>query len=202
MKNKFYLFFYLFLVLFLAGCSERSLELEFNDSVSVNESIDESLKSSNKEIIRETETVKKGSIQSLIDENKSFRCTWKIEKEEVSEDADVENEDEEAAGGVEEGILYVRGNDFFREVKVKENSRESYVKVLGKEGKIFQWSSLFDQGTTMTLNQAINNEIIDLNRSYDWGCEKIQLEDSLFEVPDDVQFIQFEEYSPESTLED
>ena len=193
MKNKILVFFaFLFFAVLVSGCSEKKTEIYFNNQQQekAGESVEDSLKSSSEEITENIGAVNEKSIQNLLSKNSNFYCTWKIEKAEVNEDAEVDNEDEEATGGIEENEIFVQGNNFLKKTKIQENSRTTEVNVLGLENQVYSWNSLIAQGTKMSLEDAQNNEIIDLNISFDWICEEANISAEIFEIPTEIEFIE------------
>jgi|GEM_PF-1522983 len=130
------------------------------------------------------------TIKELLGVEDGLKCVWRVEMAEVTEDADVDNTDEDATGGSLEGIIYVDDGKFKQEVKINENGRENQVNVIGEGDWVYQWSTLIAQGTKMRMAQADQIDAIDLDKEYGWNCEIWEAEADFFKVPENIKFIE------------
>ncbi len=183
----------LFLFLFFSGCSrEIVIEKEQVDKGGGVINVEDNWENKSKENYRLEEIGEIVSFKELLDKNKNLKCFWEIEKEEIDQDAEVENIDEEIFGGIEEGEIYISANNFLQKIKIQENSQKIVVNILKKGDWIYQWSSISKQGTKMTLDKAQSTKKIDLNKKLNFNCENMEnLKEGFFELPLDIKFIQF-----------
>jgi len=199
--NKFLGLIVILLVLVFSGCATDQIEVPSNLNQKSNE-VETSLKVDSDKIVETNiedspminDEEKGASIQELLDRNEGVKCTWRVEKQEVIEDADNENLDEEATGGIEEGVFYADQGRFKQEIKIKENTRENLVNLLSDGENIYQWNTITPQGTYVALGKAGEIEIINLNKKNNWECEVWSDLDFNWEVPADLEFIKLISY--------
>jgi hypothetical protein len=168
------------------GCSEKKVELKMNS-----ERIEESQEGRN--VSENSQEFFQGqTIQELLNQKNNLECSWRIEKAEISADADVENVDEEASGGIEEGKIYFKEGQLFQEIQITENSRKTIIKTLKDGDWFYQWNSLVaNQGIKMSFEKAKNSEFLNINKIYDWNCQKFYESADVFEIPEDIDFFNF-----------
>lgn len=178
---------FLIAIVFFGGCSEKKIELEIQE-----EKVVENQES---QVVFEEEiqdSFQGQTIQELLNQNENLECSWKIEKAEISADADVENVDEEASGGIEEGQIYFKEGQFFQEVQITENSRKTVIKTFKKRDWFYQWNSLVaDQGVKMPFARAKDSEFLKINKVYDWNCQEFSDAEDFFQVPEGIKFLNF-----------
>lgn len=194
MKIKLAIFLGFFLMTGLfSGCSEKIIELRFDHdekSEKGSSSVAFSLKNDDDGLIG---NVKQESIREVLSKNENLKCSWRVEKQEPIEEAEIDNQDEEVSGGIEEGIIYLAGGKFKQEIKIKENSRENLVSILRDGNQVHQWSSIIPQGTKMTLKKSEELEIINFDKKYNWNCEEWEFDVKIFQVPEEINFIEIRE---------
>ena len=178
-----------------SGCSKITFEIAANNQSSLaasQESVDSGLRMDTNNLINNLsgESSTQNSIGWLLNQQKDLKCSWRIEKAEVIEEAEMDNEDEEITGGIEEGVVYVSGGKFYQVIRIQENNRENTVNLLNNRDFIYQWSSINHQGTKMILDKSKEIEIVDLNKKYDWVCEDWLAEPDFFKIPEGVKFIE------------
>lgn len=134
------------------------------------------------------------SIGELLVGNEAFKCSWRIETMESIESADIENVDEEFMGGIAEGTIYVSGEKFRQEIKIKENTRENTISIMSDGDWVYQWSSITGQGTKMNFNRAEELGVVDFSKEYGWNCERWADDKSIWELPEGVNFVDLSNY--------
>ncbi len=189
-------------VSFFSGCSKKTIEMEAQKQeimIENQESIDDSLNVDSDEIIELEQPVfeegtgtETGTIQMLLARKENLKCSWRVEKAETIEDADIDNEDEDAGGGVEDGFIYIGDGKFKQEIKINESSREIAVNILNDGKFVYQWSSISEQGTKTEINSAQEIGVLDEERNYFWNCENWELDENIFQIPTDISFVALE----------
>ncbi len=181
--------FFLIAVIFLGGCSGKKVELKTNNE---NKKVDGNQE---EQVVAKEEfqnSFKYQTIQDLLDQEKDLECYWRIEKAEVLADADEENVNEDASGGIEEGRIFLKEGDFFQEIQITENSRKTVIKTLKNGDWFYQWNSLVaDQGVKMLFARAKDSEFLKINKVYDWNCQKFSGSEDVFQVPEGIRFLNF-----------
>ncbi len=186
---------------FFSGCLKNEIEMTPESEEEIKkerqESVDSSLKVNDDNLVQTEKLsselkVETTSIQDLLGKNANLKCSWRIEKAEVIEEADIDNEDEDATGGVAEIIMYIAGEKFKQEIAIEENSRENMVYLLNDGEMIYQWSSIITQGVKMSVEKAQELGVIDYNKTYAWNCEEWTMDESLFVKPANIEFILME----------
>jgi hypothetical protein len=190
---------------FFSGCSKNEVGMT-SESEEIKkeeiknerqESVDSSLRVDDNNLIQTEKSsseskVRTKSIQDLLNRNENLKCSWRIEKAEVVEEADIDNEDEDETGGVAEIVMYIAGEKFKQEIAIEENSRENMVNILNDGEMVYQWSSIIDQGVKMTTEKAQELGVIEYEKNYAWNCEKWTVDESIFAKPANIEFILME----------
>jgi len=186
------LFLGLFLIVFFTGCS-REMIVDKNQNQKDSQVVPEKQETetiqtnSNKENLGDFENIKE-----ILNQNKTLKCQWLIEKVEQSNDADEENINQGSGGGIEKGEIYVKEGDFFQEIEITENSRKTVIKTLKKGDWFYQWNSLVDnQGMRMPFEKAKYSEFLKINKVYDWNCQEISNLEDIFQIPEGINFFNF-----------
>jgi HD superfamily phosphohydrolase len=195
----FFLFFLVFIgILFFGYYSLKTIEIveinNFNEAENIEKAQDDKQNEDNNQEYSaiEQDQFKNLSFGDLLNLNQNLKCSWEIEKQEFSQDADVENSNENISGGKEKGEIYISTNNFLQKKEIQENSQKITVNILKKDDWVYQWSSISKQGTKMTPSKAQSMEVLTLDRRLDFNCEEIlDLEENMFNLPIDIKFIQF-----------
>jgi hypothetical protein len=185
-------------VLFLVYFKSKTVEkIEINNRKEV-ENIekvesDEQTKDNNQESLTiEQDQFKNMSLENLLNLGQDLECSWSVKKAEISQDADAENVDEEASGGIEKGKIFFQGGDFFQEVEITENSVKTVIKTLKQGDWFYQWNSLVaNQGMKMSFERAKNSEFLKMNKIYDWNCQEFSGSEDIFQIPEEIKFLNF-----------
>jgi hypothetical protein len=183
-----------FVLFFIYYNSIKIKEIEINKQKKV-ENV-EKLESDdqNEENNQESPTIdyEKISLRDLIALDQNLECSWRIEKAEISQDADAENVDEEDSGGIEKGKIFFKEGDFFQETEITENSRKTFIKTLKKGDWFYQWNSLVaNQGVKMSFERAKNSEFLKMDKAYDWNCQEFSDSEDVFKIPEGIRFLNF-----------
>lgn len=203
MRNKIFIIMGLiFAISFFSGCSNKTVEDEIKNEkmrIESQESVNDSLKVDTNELIETEQPVFEegmeiGTIQKLLDKKENLKCSWRVEKEETIEEADIDNKDEDAGGGIEDGVIYIGEGKFKQEMKIKENSREIAVDVLNDGEFIYQWSSISRQGTKTEIDSAREMGVLDAERNYFWNCEDWEMDENIFKSPAEIEFVELETF--------
>lgn len=200
MKIKLGMFLYFLMTIGLfSGCSEKTVELIFSskeDSMERQKRVDASLRVDTNSLLKNSpdENSRQNSIRSLLSQEGSFKCDWRVEKAEIIEEAEIDNEDEDETGGVEEGVMYMASGKFKQEIKIQENTRENTVDLLSDGEWFYQWNSVTSQGTKIRFNKAEEIGMINFERQYNWSCEPWEEELAKWNLPVNVEFIELTSY--------
>jgi hypothetical protein len=189
-KTIIIILFLLFSIVFSSCSKQEVIEINKNQSIQkegIQVDNEKSSESQTEELVEE----KQISLRNLLMESDSYKCHWSIEKADQNNDADAENINEEAGSGIEKGEIYIKEGNFYQEVKIQQNSQKITVNIIKNENGVYQWNSMMNQGTKMSLEKAQSMEVIDLEKTLDFNCEKIEIEDEIFNSPQDIKFIQF-----------
>jgi len=189
-KTIIIILFLLFSIVFSSCSKQEVIEINKNQSIQkegIQVDNEKSSESQTEELVEE----KQISLKNLLIEMDGYKCHWSIEKADQNNDADAENINEEAGSGIEKGEIYIKEGNFYQEVKIQQNSQKITVNIIKNENGVYQWNSMMNQGTKMSLEKAQSMEVIDLEKTLDFNCEKIEIEDEIFNSPQDIKFIQF-----------
>jgi len=179
-------------IFFLSGCSGKSLDHSRDGLTEQQENAESELKININEstVDSDKEKIAQSSINEILNQKKDLKCNWRIERDEPVEEAEIDNEDEELSGGIEEGTVYLSGRKFLQIIKINQSSRENTVNLLSDGAFVYQWSSISSQGTKMEISEAKEIGVLDLKKAYNWVCEIWLVEDVYFNLPEGVEFIE------------
>lgn len=182
-------------VYYQSSTKVKKIEINNKQKVEITEEFDDKNQveenSENDSLVDESR-FKNLSFKDLMNLGQNLKCSWGVEKTEISQDADAENVDEEASGGKEDGEVFFKDGDFFQEVQITENSIKTVIKTLKKGEWFYQWNSLVaNQGIKMPFNRAENSEFLKINKVYNWNCEEFFEVEDVFQIPTEIRFLNF-----------
>ncbi len=149
---------------------------------------------SEKTVAQEDETYN-GDIFDLIKTGKNLKCTFAFKNDEIST----------------EGVTYVAGEKTRSEMNVKTSEGEEITTISLTDGKkMYTWNTGNNQGTEIDLTEFQGEEDMDtpeVNDEYkyddqskkmEYKCSPwINIDNSKFEVPSDIEFTNFSEMMKE-----
>ncbi len=130
------------------------------------------------------ETSIKGNILDLIKLGKTARCTYSTSQDD---------------NGMT-GVSYISGNNVRADFEVTTKDRQTIASHMITDGEwVYTWSSATPQGFKMKVDESVNTSADTtkesptkaLSESFDYKCTPWLADNSLFEVPSNVEFTDF-----------
>jgi len=127
----------------------------------------------------------KGSLFDLVKLGKNIKCTYSSKAE----------------GGESSGTTYVSGNKARSDFTAKSSGGEQFESYSITDGDwMYIWNSQSDQGTKMKISDLPKNEdnpntskLADVNNAFDYKCSPWLPDNSKFNVPTNITFVDFTE---------
>lgn len=142
---------------------------------------------------REQEQTVKGSLSDLLGKAKGQQCTWSYNDE----------------GMESSGVVYIGNKKMYGEmetqIQVGPEMETMGMKMINDGEAYYQWSEDTKQGTKMTIEEMEKSQeegasdasaetqaqIESMQQEYEYDCSNWKVDNSKFEVPSDVQFVDF-----------
>lgn len=94
------------------------------------------------------------------------------------------------------GTIYVSGQNFSGDFKVKVNGKDTTSHMIQKDGTVYMWTHGATQGTKIKIDlskmETETNKSVDVNKQYDVDCGSWTVDNSKFTPPSDVKFIEID----------
>lgn len=128
----------------------------------------------------------KGSLAKLMGDGKPLKCTFKYDDED---------------GLTQDQIIYVSGKKYRMDGQIVENGETFDYHSISDSVWIYIWGDMMEQGTKMKLDEFDEPEQTDshseykmnLDKEYEFKCEKWSVDNSKFRPPADVEFVDISE---------
>jgi outer membrane lipoprotein-sorting protein len=171
-------------IVFLSGCGQKQSQDEQQNQKQRSE------KQSNEKQFREQEGVEEsftGSIADLMKRDNALKCEWSMDD----------------SGQRGEGVVYISGENYRQEINLTEPQTMKAYSVSDGEF-IYNWTDQAKQGMKMKKSKAESQQTqqqetyqesntVDINENIDFNCSGWNVDESKFNLPKDVDFIDLDE---------
>ncbi|MFW5884958.1 MAG: hypothetical protein ACOCUF_01895 [Patescibacteria group bacterium] len=171
-------------VMFLSGCGQEQNQDEQQNQNQQSDQQSDKKQSREQEGAEESFT---GSIADLMKRGNALKCEWSMDD----------------SGQKGEGVVYVSGEDYRQEVNLTEPQTMKAYSVSDGEF-IYNWTDQAKQGMKMKKSKAESQQAqqqeadqepntVDINENIDFNCSGWSVDESKFNLPEDIDFIDLDE---------
>ncbi|NDK08499.1 hypothetical protein EOM39_04625 [Candidatus Gracilibacteria bacterium] len=181
--KKYTLVTMMLLSMLLVSCAKKEVESTEIKKDEVTKTVTEEKKVESTDLEETTEEKMNATMMEIYKKGKPATCTFKITGED---------------GSVYDSIMYIDGKVLRYVMKGEVEGQKIVSNVLIKDGYSYSWSDAVKQGYKMkedlneeTKEEGNEMEAREMNETYEFSCKK-GVESSIFELPSDIDFQEFD----------